>query len=84
MLFWGDSDAVAPMDIPKHLATHVIPASRLTGKFLKDTGHFIMLEKPIEWSKILAQFILNLQMYQLNAGIKINYFRKVIYIVFVA
>ena len=63
MLFWGDSDAVAPMDIPKHLATHVIPASRLTGKFLKDTGHFIMLEKPIEWSKILAQFILNLQMY---------------------
>ena len=58
MLFWGDSDAVAPMDIPKHLATNVIPAGKLTGKFLKDTGHFLMLEKPKEWSQTLSQFIL--------------------------
>ena len=58
MLFWGDSDAVAPMEIPKYLATHVVPAGKLTGKFLKDTGHFLMLEKPKEWSQIIAQFIL--------------------------
>ena len=57
MLFWGDSDAVAPMAIPKHLATNVIPAEKLTGKFLKGTGHFLMLEKPKEWSQTLAQFI---------------------------
>ena len=58
MLFWGDSDAVAPMEIPKYLATHVVPGGKLTGKFLKDTGHFLMLEKPKEWSQIIAQFVL--------------------------
>ena len=57
MLFWGDSDAVAPMAIPKHLATHIIPAGKLTAKLLKDVGHFLMLEKPKEWSQTLAQFI---------------------------
>ena len=58
MIFWGNSDAVAPMEIPKHLATHVIPAGKLTGKYLKETGHFLMLEKPNEWSQIISQFIL--------------------------
>ena len=57
MLLWGDSDAVAPMDIAKYLATHVLPPKIMTGKYLKDTGHFVMLEKPEEWSIVLSDFI---------------------------
>ena len=58
MLLWGDSDAVAPMDIPKYLATNVIPSGNMVGKYLKDTGHFLMLEKPQQWSQIISEFIL--------------------------
>jgi len=59
MLLWGDSDAVAPMDIAKYLARNVIPPKVLTGKYLKNVGHFLMLEKPQEWSQIVSDFILN-------------------------
>lgn len=57
MLFWADSDAVSPMEIPKYLAENVIPAEHFTGKVLKDVGHFLMLEKPKEWSEIVSGFI---------------------------
>merc|ERR1711974_570816 len=56
MLFWGDSDSVAPMTIPKYLATHVLPPNIMTGKILKDVGHFLMLEKPNEWSRVVSGF----------------------------
>ena len=57
LLFWGDSDAVSPLDIPKYLATNVIPKKVLTGKYLQKAGHFLMLEKPREWTQIIADFI---------------------------
>ena len=58
-IYLGDSDAVAPMDIAKYLARNVIPPKVLTGKYLKNVGHFLMLEKPQEWSQIVSDFILN-------------------------
>ena len=61
MILWGDSDAVAPMEIPKHLAMNVIPQDKFNGKVMKDVGHFLMLEKPQEWSKTLSNFILKLK-----------------------
>lgn len=57
MLFWGDSDAVSPVDIPKYLATEVFPSKLVTGKYLKETGHFLMLEKPKEWASIVSEFV---------------------------
>ncbi len=48
------------MEIPKYLARHVIPSGVLTGKYLKNVGHFLMLEKPQEWSQIVSDFILNI------------------------
>ena len=48
------------MEIPKYLARHVIPPRVLTGKYLKNVGHFLMLEKPQEWSQIVSDFILNI------------------------
>ena len=59
-IYIGDSDAVAPMDIAKYLAGNVIPPKVLTGKYLKNVGHFLMLEKPQEWSQIVSDFILNI------------------------
>jgi len=60
MLFWGDSGAVAPMEIPKFIASKVIPSSVFTGKVLKGSGHFTMLEKPTEWAAIIADFVTKL------------------------
>ena len=59
MLFWGDSDAVAPMAIPHFLAANVIPSKVFTGKVMKGAGHFTMLERPNEWAKTVLQFVLN-------------------------
>ena len=59
LVLWADSDAVAPMDIAKYLATNVLPSRIFTGKYLQNVGHFLMLEKPQEWSQIVADFILN-------------------------
>ncbi len=58
MLLWGDSDAVAPMEIAKYLASNVLPSRHFTGKYLQNVGHFLMLEKPEEWAKTVAQFML--------------------------
>lgn len=38
MLFWGDSDAVSPMDIPKALVRDHIRQDMFTGKTMKGTG----------------------------------------------
>ena len=58
LVFWGDSDAVAPMAIPQFLAANVLPAKMFSGKVLKGAGHFIMLERPEEWAKTIQNFIL--------------------------
>ena len=58
MLFWGDSDAVAPMDIPKYLATNVFnSAKQFEGKTIKGAGHFTMLENPKVWADTIIDFI---------------------------
>ena len=59
LLFWGDSDAVSPTEIPKYLATNVLPKDKVTGKFLQKTGHFLMLEKPSEWATVVSDFVNN-------------------------
>ena len=57
MLFWADSDAVSPMDIPKYLAENIINES-VTRKVLNGAGHFLMLEEPKKWSETVVDFIL--------------------------
>lgn len=57
MLLWGDSDAVAPMDIPKTLAKNHIPAAHFTGKTMKGVGHFLMLENPKAWAETIQTFV---------------------------
>ena len=57
MVFWGDSDPLAPMDIPKYLESFVIPQNVFHRKILKDVGHFLMLEKPDEWAETVTNFI---------------------------
>ena len=47
------------MEIPKYLARNVFPPNVFTGKYLKNVGHFLMLEKPQEWSQIVSDYILN-------------------------
>ena len=56
-MLWGDSDAVSPVEIPKFLAQNVLPYNRVKGTTLKDTGHFLMLERPRDWSKLVLDFI---------------------------
>lgn len=57
LLFWGDADAVSPMEIPKSLARDIIPPKVFNGKTLKDGGHFLMLERPEEYAKTILQFV---------------------------
>ncbi len=38
MLLWGDSDSVAPMDIPKSLGADYVNKEMFTGKIIKGTG----------------------------------------------
>ena len=59
MLFWADSDPVSPMDIPKHLAQFVFKPEAITGKVLRKAGHFLMLEEPVKWSEVVADFVLS-------------------------
>jgi pimeloyl-ACP methyl ester carboxylesterase len=54
---WGDSDAVSPMEIPKYLAQNVIPFRFVKGVTMKDTGHFLMMERPVDWARIILDFI---------------------------
>jgi pimeloyl-ACP methyl ester carboxylesterase len=57
MLLWGDTDAVAPMEIPKYLAQNVIPPKVVRGVTLQNTGHFLMLERPGDWARLVLEFI---------------------------
>ena len=50
------SDAVSPMEIPKYLAQNVIPFRLVKGVTMRDTGHFLMLERP-DWAKIILDFV---------------------------
>ena len=56
LLLWGDSDAVSPMDIPKSLA-QILPHKRVVGRTLQNTGHFLMLERPEDWAKLVTNFV---------------------------
>merc|ERR1719507_1499322 len=53
-LCWGDSDAVSPLGIPLHIRDNVLPRTTSTYNTLKGVGHFLMLESPDEWSKMVA------------------------------
>ena len=39
MFFWGDSDAVAPMEIPKAIATKYVKGDKFLGKTMKGNQH---------------------------------------------
>ena len=56
-LYWGDADAVSPLKIPLHLYNYVLPKELTIYRTLKDVGHFLMLEKPDEWSNAIVSFI---------------------------
>ena len=58
LLLWADADAVSPTEIPKYLAMNVFQPTAITGKFMRRTGHFLMLEQPNTWSLIISEFIL--------------------------
>lgn len=45
---WSDSDAVSPISIPKYFQ-NLIPHMEID--FVKDAGHFYMLEKPSSWAE---------------------------------
>jgi len=58
MVLWGDADAVAPIEIAKSLGEEGhIGHKYLTGRTLKDVGHFLMLEAPEKWAKIISEFV---------------------------
>ncbi len=59
MLLWGDSDAVAPFAIAKSLATDVMPKAGITGRTMQGAGHFLMVEQPDTWAKLVADFVSN-------------------------
>ena len=57
LLFWGDTDAVSPMEIPDSLATEILPAKWITRKSMKGVGHFGMLEDPEAWATVIKEFV---------------------------
>ncbi len=56
MVFWGDSDAVAPKEIAISLADYIKPEA-FTGRTMKGAGHFLMLEQPQKWAATISQFV---------------------------
>ena len=56
LLLWGDSDAVSPMDIPRSLA-QILPRDRLVVRTLHRAGHFLMLERPRDWARMVTDFV---------------------------
>jgi len=57
-LMWGDDDAVSPMTMPAALA-EIINPKFLTVRAIKNTGHFLALEQPEEWSENILVFVDN-------------------------
>ena len=57
LLLWGDSDAVSPLQIPMYIRDNVLPQAAVTYRTLPGAGHFLMLEKPKEWSDTIVDFI---------------------------
>ena len=57
LLLWGDSDAVSPLKIPMYIRDNVLPQAAITYRTLSGVGHFLMLEKPKEWSETIVDFI---------------------------
>jgi pimeloyl-ACP methyl ester carboxylesterase len=54
LLVWGDSDPIIP--VAHGLAAHdAMPGSRL--EVLPGVGHFPQLERPVEFSRLLADFV---------------------------
>ena len=57
LLLWGDSDAVSPLRIPMYIRDNVLPQAAATYRTLPGVGHFLMLERPKEWSDTIVDFI---------------------------
>ena len=58
MIFWGDSDAVAPMEIPKALVRdNNINKDYFVGRTMKGAGHFLMLEQPKAYAETVLDFV---------------------------
>jgi pimeloyl-ACP methyl ester carboxylesterase len=54
LLVWGDSDPIIPVAHGR-VAHEAMPGSRL--EVLEDVGHFPQLERPLEFSRLLADFV---------------------------
>ena len=54
LVIWGEKDAVTPISEGKIIAEN-IPNAKLA--VIKNTGHFMFLEKPDEFVKIIKEFI---------------------------
>jgi pimeloyl-ACP methyl ester carboxylesterase len=54
LLVWGDSDPVIPVAHGR-VAREAMPGSRL--EVLEGVGHFPQLERPLEFSRLLADFV---------------------------
>ena len=57
LLLWGDSDAVSPLKIPMYIRDNVLPQAAVRYRTLPGVGHFLMLERPKEWSETIVDFI---------------------------
>ena len=57
LLLWGDSDAVSPLKIPMYIRDNVLPQAAVTYRTLPGVGHFLMLERPKQWSDTIVDFI---------------------------
>lgn len=55
LIIWGDKDTETPIEEGK-LITKLIPDSRI--EIIKNAGHFMFLEKPEEFIKLIKEFVL--------------------------
>ncbi len=58
LVIWGENDAVTPLTEGKLIAKF-IPGAKL--EIIKNTGHFVFLEKPKEFIKLIKEFCLEIR-----------------------
>ncbi len=58
LVIWGENDAVTPIREGKLIA-EIIPGAKL--EVIKNAGHFVFLEKPEEFVKLIKEFCLEIR-----------------------